>query len=65
MYMGTCIFIVGPNLGLLLFLVRNDNYAMEMFDSIETKNGKTYEVMVLGFLKVTIKNYFNIQILYF
>ncbi|XP_068745471.1 small ribosomal subunit protein mS39-like isoform X1 [Montipora capricornis] len=30
---------------------RNDNYAMEMFDSMETKNGKTYEVMVLGFLK--------------
>ena len=27
---------------------------MEMFHNMETKNGKTYEAMVLGLMKVTI-----------
>lgn len=31
---------------------RDDNYALQMFDSMTTKNAKTYETMVLGFLKV-------------
>lgn len=30
---------------------RNDNYAMQMFNTMTTKNARTYEVMVLGFLK--------------
>lgn len=30
---------------------RKDSYAMEMFHNMETKNGKTYEAMVLGLMK--------------
>ncbi|KAM7452485.1 pentatricopeptide repeat domain-containing protein 3 [Porites harrisoni] len=30
---------------------RNDNYAMQMFQSMTTKNATTYETMILGFIK--------------
>jgi len=30
---------------------RSDNYASQMFESMITKNAKTYEIMVLGFIK--------------
>lgn len=35
---------------------------MEMFHSMETKNGKTYEAMVLGLMKVTIIHFYFLEI---
>lgn len=46
----------------LLFITRNDSYAMQMFHSMETKNGKTYEAIVLGLLKVTIIHLYFLEI---
>lgn len=38
---------------LYLVLLRIGNYAERLFDSMETKNARTYEVFILAHLKVT------------